>query len=328
MDRLQKKCFVGSVTGHVALIVIVLSSAAFVSSEKKANPDSMKDLQIIEFVPLVTTDALVAPGGGNPNAAKPPEVMTAPPAVAPTPAAQATPEPEPEPPPQTREPEQKAAPEPEPEPVAPAPKPAIREPAPKPAPKTPKAPKDDSSLVPGAKKQPRKFEFKSVVRGADSKTDSKAEAKKQAAAAAAERAAERRERELRRRLAAGIASAVSAVGQSSSRGVAIELYGPGGGGVPYANFFQAVMGAYNRAWHLPDSVTDEAATAEATVVIARDGTVISARISKPSGNSGLDRSVRSTLDRVKWAAPLPESEKENQRTVTINFNVGAKRGLG
>lgn len=325
MDRLQKKCFVGSVTGHVALIVIVLSSAAFVSSEKKANPDPMKDLQIIDFVPLITTDALVAPGGGNPNAAKPPEVMTAPPAVSLAPAAQATPEPEPEPPPQTREPEQKAPPEPEPEPVAPAPKPTIREPAPKPA---PKAPKDDSSLVPGATKKKRVFDFKPTVRGADSKADSKAEAKKKAAALAAERAAERRESDRRRQLAQGIASAVSAIGQSSSRGVAIELKGPGGGGVPYANFFQAVMGAYNRAWHLPDSVTDEGATAEATITIARDGTVISARISKPSGNSGLDRSVRSTLDRVKWAAPLPESEKENQRTVTINFNVGAKRGLG
>jgi TonB family protein len=323
MDRLQKKCFVGSVTGHVALIVIVLSSAAFVSSEKKANPDPMKDLQVIDFVAFKTVDELVAPGGGNPNAAKPPEVMPAPPAVAP--AAQATPDPEPEPPPQAREPEQKAPPEPEPEPVAPAPKPTIREPAPKPA---PKAPKDDSSLVPGATKKKRVFDFKPIVRGADSKADSKAEAKKKAAALAAERAAERRERDRRRQLAQGIASAVSAIGQSSSRGVAIELNGPGGGGVPYANFFQAVMGAYNRAWHLPDSVTDEDATAEATVVIARDGTVINARISKPSGNSGLDRSVRSTLDRVKWAAPLPDSAKEDQRTVTIKFNVGAKRGLG
>ena len=322
MDRLQKKCFVGSVTGHVALIVIVLSSAAFVSSEKKADP--MKDTPVIDFVPFKTVDELVAPGGGNPNAAKPPEVMTAPPVVAPATAAQVQPESEPEPA-QASEPEQKAPPEPEPKPVAPAPKPVIREPAPKPA---PKAPKDDSSLVPGATKKKRVFDFKPTVRGADSKTDSKADAKKQAAALAAERAAERRERDRRRQLAQGIASAVSAVGQSSSRGVTIELSGPGSGGVAYANFNQAVKSAYDRAWHLPDSVTDEGATAEATVVIARDGTVISARISKPSGNSGLDASVRRTLDRVKWAAPLPASEKENQRTVPINFNVGAKRALG
>lgn len=320
MDRLQKKCFVGSVTGHVALIVIVLSSAAFVSSEKKANPDP-KDLPVIDVFVIKTSDDLIAPGGGNPNAAKPPEVMTAPPVVAPAPAAPVTPEPEPEPPPQTREPEQKAPPEPEPEPVAPAPKPTIREPA-------PKQPKDDSSLVPGATKKKRVFDFKPTVRGADSKADSKAEAKKKAAALAAEREADRRDREIRRKLAAGIASAASAAGQSSSRGVTIELSGPGGGGVAYANFNQAVKSAYDRAWHLPDSVTDEGATAEATVVIARDGTVISARISKPSGNSGLDASVRRTLDRVKWAAPLPATEKENQRTVPINFNVGAKRGLG
>ncbi len=317
MDRLQKKCFVGSVTGHVALIVIVLTSAAFVSSEKKTDP--MQDLPVIDFVAFKTVDELIAPGGGNPNAAKPPEVMTAPPVIAPAPAAPVTPEPEPQP--QAPEPEQKAPPEPEPKPVVPAPKPVIREPAPKPA---PKAPKDDSSLVPSATKKKRTFDLKPIVRGADTKADTR----KRAAALAAEREADRRDREIRRRFAAGIASAASAAGQSSSRGVAIELNGPGGGGVAYANFNQAVKSAYDRAWHLPDSVTDEGATVEATIVIARDGTVISARISKPSGNSGLDASVRRTLDRVKWAAPLPASEKQDQRTVPINFNVGAKRGLG
>ena len=316
MDRLQKKCFVGSVTGHVTLIAIVLTSAAFVSSEKKTDP--MKDLQVIDFVAFKTVDELVAPGGGNPNAAKPPEVMTAPPVVAPAAAAQVQPEPEP---PQASEPEQKAPPEPEPKPVAPTPKSVIREPAPKPA---PKASKDDSSLVPSATKKKRTFDLKPIVRGADTKADTR----KRAAALAAEREADRRDREIRRRFAAGIASATSAIGQTSSRGVAIELNGPGGGGLPYANFFQAVMSAYDRAWHLPDTVTDDGATAVATIVIARDGTVITARISKPSGNSGLDESVRKVLDRVKWAAPLPDSAKENQRTVTINFNVGAKRALG
>jgi hypothetical protein len=34
------------------------------------------------------------------------------------------------------------------------------------------------------------------------------------------------------------------------------------------------------------------------------------------------------LDRVKWAAPLPENAREDQRTVSIEFNVRAKRGMG
>jgi hypothetical protein len=35
-----------------------------------------------------------------------------------------------------------------------------------------------------------------------------------------------------------------------------------------------------------------------------------------------------TLRRVTFAVPLPEGAKESQRTVTIKFNVKAKRGLG
>ena len=85
----------------------------------------------------------------------------------------------------------------------------------------------------------------------------------------------------------------------------------------------------SNAWIVPDGVTDENATAEASVTIARDGTVVSARASRaPPATPRVDRSVQVTLDRVKWAAPLPDDAKENQRTVTINFNVRAKRLLG
>jgi hypothetical protein len=42
----------------------------------------------------------------------------------------------------------------------------------------------------------------------------------------------------------------------------------------------------------------------------------------------VDRSVQVTLERVKWAAPLPGDAKENQRTVGISFSVAAKRALG
>ena len=74
-------------------------------------------------------------------------------------------------------------------------------------------------------------------------------------------------------------------------------------------------------------MTDEEATATATVLIARNGDVINARIIIYSRNSEVDRSVQATLDRVKWAAPLPE-DAGNQREVTIRFNVKARRSLG
>jgi TonB family protein len=62
-----------------------------------------------------------------------------------------------------------------------------------------------------------------------------------------------------------------------------------------------------------------------SVTIARDGKVILARITNASGNSAVDRSVQTALDRVPYAVPLPEDSKENQRTVDIRFNAKAKR---
>lgn len=104
--------------------------------------------------------------------------------------------------------------------------------------------------------------------------------------------------------------------------------GPGGGGPTYANFLQAVKTVYAKAWIVPDGVTDDEATAAASVTIARDGTVVSARIIRPSGNSLADQSVETVLRRVTFAVPLPDDAKENERTVTIKFNVKAKRELG
>jgi TonB family protein len=119
-----------------------------------------------------------------------------------------------------------------------------------------------------------------------------------------------------------------AIEQGVSGGTTIVLPGPGGGGVPYANFLDDVKKIYSDAWLVPDSVTDDEATTTASVTIARDGTVVSSRIIRPSGNALADASVDAALRRVTHAVPLPDGAKEDQRTVTIKFNVKAKRGLG
>jgi TonB family protein len=108
----------------------------------------------------------------------------------------------------------------------------------------------------------------------------------------------------------------------------VVLKGPGGGDVPYDNFWRQVKSRYANAWVVPDGVTDDQATTAVSVTIARDGKVVSSSITRSSGNIAVDRSVQATLDRVKYAAPLPDDAKENERTVSINFNVKAKRGLG
>ena len=112
--------------------------------------------------------------------------------------------------------------------------------------------------------------------------------------------------ERRQRIAAAFGSAANSLESSLSGSTTIELKGPGGGGVPYANFLQAVKSVYQNAWIVPDGITDENATVAAAVTIARDGTVVSSRITRSSGNPAVDRSVQVTLDRVKWAAPLPD----------------------
>ena len=135
-------------------------------------------------------------------------------------------------------------------------------------------------------------------------------------------------REQQQRFAKAARDAARNLSQGLSSATTIELQGSGGGGVPYANFLDEVKRVYSDAWIVPDGVTDDEATATASVTIARDGTVVSSRIVKRSGNALADQSVEMTLRRVTYVAPLPESAKENQRTVSIVFNVKAKRATG
>jgi TonB family protein len=129
-------------------------------------------------------------------------------------------------------------------------------------------------------------------------------------------------------LARQLGQAADNIANQLSGGTTVEMQGPGGGGLPYANWRDAIKSAYENAWLLPDGVVDDEATTEASVTIARDGTVLSASIVGLSGDSVVDRSVQATLDRVRRTPPLPETAKEDKRTVRIKFNVRAKRSIG
>jgi len=217
---------------------------------------------------------------------------------------------------------------PAPAPVAHTPPPPAQPPPPvekrrDPEPLKEAAPKENSeSLVPSTQPKPR-FEISTnlVTRKRDSndaKTRAEAKARDEARAQA----------ETRRQLARQIGKVAERIGEEVSASTSIKLLGPGGGGVPYANFLQAVKTVYQDAWVVPDGVADDQATAVASVTIARDGTVLRSHIVSRSGIPLVDHSVQAVLDRVKIAAPLPDDAKENERTVTINFNVRAKQGLG
>ena len=217
------------------------------------------------------------------------------------------------------------APQPQPPAPQPQPQPPVSQPHPPPQPRVqptepprPDARERDSFDDKRAKKLPN-VSLKPVTKPTN-KTKSKpsntaesdAEAKARADAA-------------RRKL---LASTARDIREGVSGSTTVEFHGPGGGGVPYANFLDAVKKIYSDAWLVPDSVTDDEATTTASVTIARDGTVMSSHITRPSGNALADASVEAALRRVTHAVPLPDGATEDQRTVTIKFNVKAKRGLG
>jgi TonB family protein len=100
---------------------------------------------------------------------------------------------------------------------------------------------------------------------------------------------------------------------------------PGNSSVAYANYASAVKSVYDQAWELPDTIANEEENVIVRVTIANDGTVLSANIVTPSGDTKVDASVQRTLERVKFIAPFPEGATEKERTYTINFNPKAKR---
>jgi TonB family protein len=294
VNRLQKKCFIASAGIHLLLALILFIGPGFLPSHSK--PD---DLPLLTFVPLKTVDELIS-GGGSPKARSVPLTAVQQP---PQPQSQAAP-----PPP-------KPTPEPEPEPIK------VREPEPV---KETKAAKQEEEPTEAKDPPVHKVEIskKLITRKRDSSSDKQAreeaQARKEAKALA----------DARRKLARQFGQAAEAMGSSLSGGTEIEMPGPGGGGPTYANFLQAVKSAYDRAWVLPEGVIDDDAVTVASVTIRRDGTVVSHRITRRSGDSVVDHSVENTLERVTYAAPLPDAAKENTRTITISFSVKAKRLLG
>jgi TonB family protein len=216
-----------------------------------------------------------------------------------------------------------------PAPPPPAPQPEAQPPAPAPAPvKLPDPPKvvvkekapDPESLEVQTEKKPRKPEvsLKPVVRK-PSTTPTKV------ASTSTEDPEAKARADARAKQIAAFHKSVNNLNAGLSSSTTVEMpQGPGGGGPSYANFLQALRKIYNDAWVVPDGITDDEATVSTSVTIARNGDVIATKILRSSGNAAVDASVEAMLRRVTRAVPLPDSAKENQRTVTIKFNVKAK----
>lgn len=121
-------------------------------------------------------------------------------------------------------------------------------------------------------------------------------------------------------------SALRALRDNLSSSTKIDM--PGNSSAAAANYAQVVRSVYEQAWVPPDDTASDDANTKVRVTIASDGSVISARIIDPSGDASVDRSVRATLERVRFIAPFQSGTSDKERTYIINFNLKAKRMLG
>ena len=293
MNRLQKKCMLVSGGIHLLLAAMLIFGPAFLSSHNENAPPLLK------FIPGATVEALMS-GGGDNTVKNPPALATAPEQVV-------TPVQVTQPPAQVTPPAVVPAPPQKPE----------RDPTPvvKETPRVDNTPKIDLTPTKPAPRKPREIDVDTRIvtsSSADAKAKRDAQAKAAAAAAAADQ----------KRIATALGRAQAGIRGGVAGSTEIRIKGLGGGGVAYGNIKSAIYSRYFDAWKVPDGAPD--LNVFVTITLARDGTVVSARITDRSGNSELDNSVQKALDRVPFVAPLPESDTQETREFSFGFNPAMK----
>jgi TonB family protein len=132
----------------------------------------------------------------------------------------------------------------------------------------------------------------------------------------------------RQQAAQSLAKATRSLQAGFSSGTKVDVGGPGG--EAYANYISLVQNAYDRAWIVQPDLEDDDSAAMVRVTISRTGRVIASRITRPSSNAMLNKSVQRALDKVESEGfpPFPDFIRESERSFTIEFNLKAKRLLG
>ena len=86
-----------------------------------------------------------------------------------------------------------------------------------------------------------------------------------------------------------------------------------------ANYESLIRRKYMDATIHPGAISGDPVV-KVRLVIARNGRILSARVTGKSGVASWDRSVQKALDRVKFIKPFPESMKGSQQTFNLNFS--------
>ncbi|HWN93672.1 MAG TPA: TonB family protein, partial [Methylomirabilota bacterium] len=283
MSRFERKCFIGSAALHGLLLVTFLVSSAFLDSQPPVSAASVITILPLDTKPYGKPD-------GNPE----------PPAPAPQ---SLPPEPRPEPP-KPVEPEVK--PEPVKVPEVKKPEPVVK----------------NSPVKPIQKKAPTRAEpaiSKTMVRRTNELVRLE-----QARIAQAKEAADRKYREdlakwkaQRGQAIAAATAAVGGVGKSLSKSTIVTSLGVDtSGGSVSGSYGERLKAIYDARWTLNNDLSDDESVASVSVVIARDGSVRSARITRQSGNKAFDRSVERVLENVRNVPAFPPEMKDAEREFT------------
>jgi TonB family protein len=271
MNRLQKKCVIGTAGVHLLLLLILFVGPAFFSHRSKVN-----DVEVLDVIPANLVDGLLS--SGEPDAAPPPPAPVAPPQPAP-PAPVVIPPAPPAPPVKVEKTEPDQTPDKlSPDSLKPVVKPAQTEPR-----------KISTTLV--TRKVPKNSPNTSTTDSLQAQQDRQARA---------------------------IGSVLRSLKNNLTTGTKVGI--PGTGTASYASYGTVIVSIYRHAWVPPDGMASDNAVVRFSVTIASDGTVISARITEPSGDANIDSAVQRMLDRVTFIAQFPEGATERQRTYPINFN--------
>ena len=282
MNRLQKKCIIGTVGIHLLLLLILIVGPAFFNQQPKID-----NSQILDVIPSTLVDAAVNSGVANARPPAPQLVVTQPP----TPM-----QPIPLPPKIVQPPTPVPTPPPAP---MPTPSPSLLERfrtyfTPKPAP-----PEVTPNTTPTERQEKQHNDIKistQLVKRSAQQSTSHTESQSNAKA---------------------VNSTLRSLSHELSSSTKIDM--PGSDNTSSANYGDVVISIYHHAWEAPTGMSSDNVTVKFKVKIARDGTVISSEIVEPSGDPNVDAAVQHMLDRVTFIAPFPEGTTDQERVYPINF---------
>lgn len=311
MTRLQKKCLVVSLCFHGVVMGALVVTAAF-----RSEPAVTSETVLMVISPNIVDRA----GAGGPRGSAPQQVKPAP--MTPTPVAPAPAPPAPRA-------------QPTPAPTAPITHPLPTEPSPAPKqaepPKTSRLPtprqskQDDKPVTSASNETTTKHKITPDLSQPVSSSRSTSRNATTAATSSSDSQAERNRRI--REIESALASLSSSYNNKEPESKVVPLPGLDDGET-FVGYRTAIFNAYYHAWNPPDSSGRKNAVADVKIVVARDGSIISAEFVSKSEDAAIDRSVKRALDAVPSLPPFPAGATDTQRTFIIRFNLEAKESAG